>query len=47
MLEKLTHESFATRRGNFYQIIRKYKERDWKDFDDSPEDLGEELRDLL
>jgi len=39
MLEKLTHESFASRRGNFYQIIRKYKERDWKDFDDSPEDF--------
>ncbi len=39
MLEKLTHESFATRRANFYQAIKKYRAVDWKDFDDSPTDF--------
>jgi hypothetical protein len=39
MLEELTDESFAKRRANFYHAIRKYKAVEWKDFDDSPEDL--------
>jgi hypothetical protein len=44
MLEELTQESFAKRRANFYRMVKKYKEADWKDFDDSPDDF--EIRNL-
>jgi hypothetical protein len=40
MLEELTQESFAKRRANFYRAIKKYQATDWKDFDDSPDDLS-------
>lgn len=39
MLENLTDESFSRRRANFYKTIKKYREADWKDFDDSPDDF--------
>ena len=39
MLERLTDESFARRRANFYEKIEKYKASNWKDFDDSPDDF--------
>ncbi|MGA2665214.1 MAG: hypothetical protein ABSF83_09745 [Nitrososphaerales archaeon] len=39
MLERLTNESFAKRRANFYKVIEKYRADDWAGFDDSPEDF--------
>jgi hypothetical protein len=39
MLERLTDESFAGRRANFYKVIEKYKKGELKDFDDSQEDF--------
>jgi hypothetical protein len=39
MLERLTDESFAKRRANFYRVIRKFKAGGWNEFDDSPDDF--------
>jgi len=39
MLERLTDESFARRRANFYKVIDKYNKGELKDFDDSEEDF--------
>jgi hypothetical protein len=39
MLERLTDESFARRRANFYKVIEKYKKGELKDFDDGQEDF--------
>jgi hypothetical protein len=44
MLQKLTEESFARRRANFYKVIEKRKTGDWTGFDDSEEDI--EVRDF-
>jgi hypothetical protein len=44
MLQRLTEESFARRRANFYRAIRKRKTGDWADFDDSEDDF--EVRDF-
>jgi hypothetical protein len=39
MLERLTDESFARRRANFYRVIEKHKKGELKDFDHSQDDF--------
>jgi hypothetical protein len=39
MVEKLTHETFAHRRANFYQVVKRYGADGWKGFDDSADDF--------
>lgn len=39
MLERLTNESFAKRRSNFYHKIDKYRAANWEGFDDSEDDF--------
>lgn len=38
LLEKLTDESFARRRKNMHDTIRKYSAKNWKGFDDTYQD---------
>jgi len=44
LLEKLTDESFARRRKRMHDTIRKYRKKNWADFDDSLDDF--EARDF-
>ena len=39
VLEKVTEESFARRRKNMHDAIKKYSQLNWKGFDDSLEDF--------
>ena len=39
MLEKITHESFAKRRSNMYEVVRRYQAKNWEGFLDSPDDF--------
>jgi hypothetical protein len=39
VLEKITEESFARRRKNMHDAIKKYSQLDWEGFDDSLEDF--------
>jgi hypothetical protein len=38
LLERITDESFPRRRKNMHDVVRKYSENGWKDFDDSLDD---------
>jgi len=44
LVEKLTNESFARRRKNMHDAVRKYSAIDWKGFDETLEDY--EARDF-
>lgn len=39
MLEKITHESFAKRRFNMYEVIKRYQDKNWDGFLDSADDF--------
>ncbi len=39
MLEKITHESFARRRFNMYEVVRRYQAANWEGFLDSADDF--------
>jgi hypothetical protein len=39
VLEKITDESFARRRKEMYEAVKKYAGNNWKDFDDSLDDF--------
>ncbi len=39
VLEKITEESFARRRKNMHDAVKKYSEVNWQGFDDSLEDF--------
>jgi hypothetical protein len=39
MLEKITHESFARRRYNMYEVVKRYQAKNWEGFLDSSDDF--------
>ena len=39
MLEKITHESFAKRRFNMYDVVKRYQAKNWDGFLDSADDF--------
>lgn len=39
MLEKITHESFAKRRHNMYEVVKRYQAKNWEGFLNSPDDF--------
>jgi len=39
ILEKITDESFARRRSNMYEVVKRYQDKNWEGFLDSPDDF--------